>query len=519
MVHKLREQGLAVRGIERGSDVGGTWYWNKYPGASSDSQSWVYQYSFNEEIEQEWDWSCVFPQQPEILAYLQFVADKLDLRVDFDFDTSIDSISYDDAARDWTLTTDAGDALTADYVVTAVGCLSAAQAPDIPGRDSFAGLVLHTSQWPAEPLDLADARVGIIGTGSTGIQATPKLAEMSKHLTVFQRTPQWAAPARNRLLSDAERAELKRDIRTIRDTCKSSPFGHPYWPSEQSALAASPVERTARYQADWDRGGFDFLFGSYGDLIVDEAANETMASFVREKIAELVDDPQLAARLTPDYPFGTKRLPLYAEEFYPAFNRGNVDLVSLRNEPIVEIVPEGIRTASRLIELDVLVFATGFDAMTGPLTRLNITGRDGLKLNDKWADGPQTNLGLMTRGFPNLFMVTGPGSPSVLGNMPVTIEQNVEWIGDLIETLRASGASIEPTVESEQAWGDGINEIANATLFGKYASWYSGSNIEGKPKVFIPYPGGFGEYQRIAAEIAENGYDGFEISVPSPANA
>jgi cyclohexanone monooxygenase len=511
MAYKAREMGLDVHGYERGDDVGGTWYWNRYPGASSDSQSWVYQYSFDKQLEQDWDWSSVFPEQPEILSYLGHVADRFELRGLFEFDTSVEGIHYRDEDGMWEVTTAGGDTVEARYVVTAVGCLSAAQAPDIPGLDSFTGRTVHTSNWPHEGLDLTGLRVGVIGTGSTGIQMIPRIAEQVAHVTVFQRTPQWAVPARNRTLTDEERADVKGRIGDIREVCRTTFLGHPYAPLEQSALAVDDDERIRKYQEDWDEGGFSFVFGSYGDLITDERANATVADFVREKIRELVDDPDVAARLTPDYPIATKRLPLFAENFFPVFNRDNVELVSLWQDPIVSVVPEGVRTESGVTELDLLIFATGFDAITGPLLRLNITGRDGLELADKWRDGPNSYLGLLTRGFPNLFMITGPGSPSVLGNMPVTIEQNVDWIGDCIEHLRGVGAAIEPTEDAERGWGRHINELADATLLGKYASWYSGSNIPGKPKSFVPYAGGFDLYLETATSVAENGYEGFEI--------
>jgi cyclohexanone monooxygenase len=512
-VHRLRQMGLTHRAFEQGGGVGGTWYWNRYPGASSDSESWVYAYTFSEELEQEWTWSCRFPEQAEILRYLEHVAERFDLKSSFDFDTRITSAIYDDANAAWTVETQYGERVSAKYLITAVGCLSAAQVPDIPGRDDFAGSWYHTGQWPHEGVNFAGLRVGVIGTGSSGIQAIPIIARQARHLTVFQRTPSFSVPARNAPLSPERVQELKRDIKKIREFCRWSTIGQPYDWKDADALAVDREELNRQFEANWEKGGFEWMFGSYRDLLVDERANQLAADFVRDKIRSIVKDPEVARKLLPSgYPIATKRLPL-DQGYFETYNRDNVSLVDLREDPIECIVEDGIRTRQKRHELDAIVFATGFDALTGPLTRIDIRGRSGRKLTDKWAHGPRTYLGVATEGFPNLFMITGPGSPSVLGNMPVSIEQHVDWICACIEHLHAQGAStIEPTSAAENSWGAHVKELADATLFTQTDSWYMGANIPGKPRVFLPYIGGFGTYRKLCAEVAEQGYEGFVIS-------
>lgn len=512
MVHQLRRLGMSFRAFEAGSGVGGTWYWNRYPGAGSDSESWVYSFSFSEELEKEWTWSTRFPRQPEILAYLEFAAKRLDLLPAFDFNTRVIGARYDDARNDWTVETDQGETVTAKYVITAVGCLSAAQVPNIPGRESFAGAQYHTAEWPHEPVDFSGKRVGVIGTGSSGIQAIPVIAEQAGHLTVFQRTPNFSIPARNRALTAEEKEILKRDIKDIREFCRWATIGQPYDFKDVSALEVSDEERRQIFEANWEKGGFEWMFGSFKDLISDKRANDMAADFVREKIRGAIKDPEIARKLIPmDYPIGTKRLPLDIN-YFETFNRDNVSLVDLRETPIDRIVPEGVRTSETTHELDILVFATGFDALTGPLFRIGIQGRDGIRLQEKWAEGPSTYLGIATRDFPNLFMITGPGSPSVLGNMPTSIEQNVEWISQLLAHLREQGATkIEPTAEAERQWRAHVKELADDTLFPQANSWYMGDNIPGKPRVFLPYIGGFGTYRKLCDEVAAKGYEGFAI--------
>jgi len=512
-VYRLRQLGLSQRAFEQGAGVGGTWYWNRYPGASSDSESWVYSYTFSEELEQEWTWSCRFPEQPEILRYLEHVAERFDLKRAFDFNTRVIGAAYDDTDNRWVVETEAGEKVRAKYLITAVGCLSAAQVPDIPGRDRFQGSWYHTGQWPHEGVDFTGKRVGVIGTGSSGIQSIPIIAQQAMHLTVFQRTANFSVPARNAPLSSERVAQLKRDIRKIRETCRWSTIGQPYDWKDADALSTDPGTLRRHFEADWEKGGFEWMFGSFRDLLVDRRANEIAAEFVREKIRAIVKDPAVARKLTPTgYPIGTKRLPLDAG-YFETFNREHVELVDLRESPIEEIVASGIRTRDRTHVLDAIVFATGFDALTGPLTRIAIRGRDGQRLEAKWAHGPQTYLGVCTRGFPNMFMVTGPGSPSVLGNMPVSIEQHVDWICDCITHLRARGAvTIEPTEDAEKDWGAHVRELADGTLFPQTDSWYMGANIPGKPRVFLPYIGGFGTYRKLCTEVAAKGYEGFAIT-------
>ena len=512
MVYRLRKLGLSHRAFEQGGGVGGTWYWNRYPGASSDSESWVYSFTFSEELEQEWNWSRRFPEQPEILSYLEHVADRFDLKPSFDFNTRVSGARYDEASSSWIVETDSGEIVSAKFLITAVGCLSAAQVPKIAGLDDFKGKWYHTGQWPHKGVDFTGKRVGVVGTGSSGIQSIPVIARQAKHLTVFQRTPNFSVPARNAEIGPERMSELKRDIKQIRETCRWAPIGQPYQFKETAALDVSPEERRKQYEADWQRGGFEWMFGSYGDLLVNEEANETAAEFVRDKIRAAVKNPEVARKLIPQgYPIATKRLPLDTN-YFETFNRDNVELVDLRETPIDKIVPSGISTGERTYELDAIVFATGFDALTGPLTRIGIRGRGGQTLDQKWSAGPSTYLGVSMVGFPNLFMITGPGSPSVLGNMPTSIEQHVDWISDCIVHLRDQGAStIEPKQDAEQAWGAHVKELADATLFPQTDSWYMGANIPGKPRVFMPYIGGFGTYRKLCADIAVKGYEGFSI--------
>ncbi len=512
-VYKLREMGLSHAAFEQGGGVGGTWYWNRYPGASSDSESWVYAYSFSEALEQEWTWSCRFPGQAEILRYLEHVADRFELRPAFAFNTRVTAATYNDTAGLWRVETEHGEQVLAQFLITAVGCLSAAQVPQVAGLEDFNGRWYHTGQWPHEGVDFTGLRVGVVGTGSSGIQSIPVIAQQAAHLTVFQRTPNFSVPARNAPLSPDQIADLKANIKTIRETCRWSTIGQPYdWKADE-ALKQSPAALRAQFEADWAKGGFEWMFGSLCDLLADPAANALAAEFVRDKIRSVVHDPVTANKLVPQgYPIGTKRLPLDAN-YFETFNRPNVALVDVRETPIERVVATGIRTSAQTVELDAIVFATGFDAMTGPLNRLGIRGRANTPLAAKWSAGPQTYLGVCTRGFPNLFMVTGPGSPSVLGNMPTSIEQHVDWICELLTHLRAVGATtVEPTAEAEAQWGAHVKELADGTLFPQADSWYMGANIPGKPRVFLPYIGGFGTYRKLCAEIAANGYEGFRIA-------
>jgi cation diffusion facilitator CzcD-associated flavoprotein CzcO len=513
MLHKLRGLGLSARLFEAADGVGGTWYWNRYPGARCDSESYYYAYSFSKEIQQEWSWTCRYPEQPEILRYLNFCADKLDLRRDIQFNTRVTGAHYNDQTHRWNIETDRGDRVSAKYFITAVGCLSAAQVPNIKGLESFQGKWYHTGKWPHEGVDFTGKRVGIIGTGSSGIQAIPVIAAQAKHLTVFQRTPNYTVPARDAPMPADFRKKVKETYDEITRKTRQSVFGMPYDSPEQSALEVTPEQRKAVYDGWWDKGGFGFLLSSYNDLIMNKEANETAAEYVRAKIREIVKDPVTAEKLTPrTYPIGTKRPPIDTD-YYETFNRDNVTLIDIRKVPIQEITPKGIRTGESEYELDAIVFATGFDAMTGALFKLGIHGKGGVALEQQWAHGPQTYLGVATVGFPNLFIITGPGSPSVLSNMPVSIEQHVEWITDCIQYMRARNLDIiEPTEDAQQTWGAHVNELANETLFPQADSWYMGANIPGKPRVFMPYTGGVGPYRERCAEIAEKGYEGFVMT-------
>jgi cation diffusion facilitator CzcD-associated flavoprotein CzcO len=513
MLHRLRDQlQLNARLYEAADGVGGTWYWNRYPGARCDSESYYYSYSFSPELEQEWEWTSKYPEQPEILSYLNHVADRFDLRRDIRFETRITAATFDEAAHCWELRTNAGERIRAQFVVSAVGCLSSSNLPKFDGLDRFGGAYYHTGAWPHEGVDFTGKRVGLIGTGSTGIQATPVIAAEADHLTVFQRTPNFSVPARNAPLSAEEAADIKARYREIREVSRSSPFGFPYVASERLAAEASPAEREEVYEQLWEEGGLKFMAGSFGDLLDNEAANETAAEFIRGKIRATVDDPAVAEILLPtDHPYGTKRPPIDTN-YYETFNRDDVTLVNVREAPIVEITPGGLRTADAEYKLDVLVFATGFDAMTGALLNIDIRGVDGRKLSEKWEDGPRTYLGVQVAGFPNLFTVTGPGSPSVLTNMPVAIEQHVEWISDCIAYLRQNELTrIEAREDAEEEWVKHVSEVADGTLFPRANSWYVGANIPGKTRVFMPYVGGMDVYRERCNEVVENGYEGFEL--------
>ncbi len=513
-LHRLRDKlGLSVRVIEAGDGVGGTWYWNRYPGARCDSDSYIYCYTFDKDLLQEWEWSERYPEQPEILRYLNHVADRFDLRRDIAFGTRVTGADYDDATGRWTIRTNTGDVATARYLIGAVGSLSASNLPSFPGLDSFTGKSYHTSHWPHEGVDFTAKRVAVIGTGASAVQAIPVIAQQAKHLTVFQRTPNFCVPARNGKVDPAVAKARKANYDAIVTNIRNSYFGFELDFIMKSALEAAPEERERVFDEMWDNGGFAFWLGNYQDMFFNPEANEVCAEYLRRKIRETVKDPLVADRLTPKtYPYGTKRQPLDTN-YFETFNKPNVALVDVNETPIEAITPSGIRTSDREYAVDVIVLGTGFDAMTGPLKNLNIRGRGGEALADTWADGPVSYLGLMVAGFPNFFIITGPGSPSVLSNMPVSIEQHVEWISDCIEHLEKTGnATIEATPEAQAAWTSHVADVANASLLPSANSWYMGRNIPGKPQVFMPYLGGVGPYRQKCAEIAANGYEGFALS-------
>lgn len=512
-LHLLRDRlGLSVRVLEAADGIGGTWYWNRYPGARCDSESYYYSYSFSRELEEEWEWTERYPEHGEIRAYLDHVADRFGLRSDIQLGTRVAGAVFDDAQTLWLLTTEAGERFEARFLITAVGCLSTANVPPIPGLESFSGKWYHTGRWPQEGVDLTGRRIGLIGTGSTGIQATPVIAGHATHLTVFQRTANYSVPARNGPMDDEFKAWVRANYAEIRAKARASTNGHPFDVSERSALDVSPQEREAIYEAAWERGGLRFR-AAFRDLLLDKAANETASEFIRGKIRSIVKDPEVAAKLTPtDHLFATKRPPIDTD-YFETFNRANVLLVDLKAEPIEAIVPEGVRTSATTYPLDVIVFATGFDALTGPLIALDIRGSGGHSLKDAWADGPRSYLGLQVPGFPNLFTITGPGSPSVLTNMPVAIEQHAEWIADCIAHLRERGLTrIEATPEATQTWVTHVNKAASTTLLPMASSsWYLGANVPGKPRVFMPYAGGMARYRGHCEAIARAGYEGFAL--------
>ena len=516
-LHCLRDRlGMTARVLEQGDGVGGTWYWNRYPGARCDSESHSYCLTFDKDLYESWEWSERYPEQPEILRYMNHVADRFDLRRDIQFGTRVTAARWDAGANRWTVETadgegGAGERFAATWLITAVGCLSSANVPKLPGLESFAGDWYHTGQWPHDGVDFSGKRVGQIGTGSTGIQAVPVIAETAGHLTVFQRTANYSIPARNAPLTPEFKRYIRENRPAIRALMQSTPNGHAFAIADRSAHDMTPDEREAIYAAAWEKGGLQFR-ATFRDLLVDKAANDTAANFLKRKIRETVKDPETARLLSDiDHPFATKRPPIDSH-YFEAFNRPNVSLVDVRSDPIERITPTGLTLRSGAEhELDVIVSATGFDAMTGPLLNIGITGRDGLTLKEAWREGPKTYLGLGVAGFPNLFTVTGPGSPSVLCNMPVAIEQHVEWITDCIAAMREKGVSrIEPAAEAAEGWVAHVNAAADATLLPMAGhSWYLGANIPGKPRVFMPYAGGMAHYRRICDDVAAKGYEGF----------
>jgi cyclohexanone monooxygenase len=516
MLHRVRELGLSVQVFEAGDGVGGTWFWNRYPGARCDVESMDYSYSFSPELEQDWHWTERYPTQPEILRYVNHVADRFDLRRDIVFETRVASAHYDEALGRWDVLTNQGERLSAHFVVMATGCLSAARVPDFPGVGSFAGATYHTGQWPHEGVDFSGLRVGIVGTGSSGIQSIPVIAAQAAHLYVFQRTANFSVPAVNAPLDPDYERDLKATYPQRRAQARLSPGGNVTNRGDQRVQDVDPDERRANWERRWAIGGAHSVIGAYTNVIVDAEANELAAEFVRSKIRETVADPAVAELLCPkDHPIGTKRI-CVDSSYYETYNRPNVTLVDVRSAPITEITPTGLRTGAESFELDAIVYATGFDAMTGALLSIDIQGRDGVALRDKWAEGPRTYLGVASAGFPNLFMITGPGSPSVLSNMITSIEQHVDWIARYLRYLAENGIDrVEAQVDAEDHWVEHVNEVAHRTLYPTAASWYMGANIPGKPRVFMPYVGGVGTYRLLCDEVAAKGYEGFELAAAS----
>lgn len=514
MLYRARELGLKARVFEAGPEVGGTWYWNRYPGLRCDVESMDYSYSFSEELQQEWSWSERFASQPEILRYAKHVAEKFDLRRDIQFNTRVVAAHYDDACGLWNIHTESGEVIKTLYYVIATGCLSVPKDPDIAGLDDFKGEVYHTTSWPEQPVDFTGKRVAVIGTGSSGIQVIPILAEQAEHLTVFQRTPSFSLPAHNAPIEPEQAAVMKANYSVHRRFAREDSFGGiPFVSYDKSALGVSPVERLRVYEELYSRGApFAFQSG-FNDLLVSEEANQTAADFVANKIRQRVKDPAVAELLIPHGQHVATRRLCIDTNYYEAFNRENVRLVSIKQTPIESIVDNGIQTSTDLHEVDCIVFATGYDAVTGALLRVDIRGEGGLSLAEKWADGPRTNMGLMIAGFPNMFTVTGPGSPSVFSNVIVSIEQHVDWITDCLRYVRSQGKThIASTEEAESAWVQHSNEVVSQTLFPKANSWYMGANVPGKPRVFMAYIGGVGNYRKICDKVAASGYPGFTIN-------
>jgi cyclohexanone monooxygenase len=514
-LHRLRRSGFAARAYEAGSGIGGTWFWNRYPGARCDIESLEYSYSFSRDLDQEWRWPERYATQPEILAYINHVADRFDLRRDIRLDTRIAAADFDPATGLWTLSSRAGASAPARYCIMATGNLSTPRVPDFRGLENFQGRWYHSGLWPAEGVDFSGQRVGVIGTGSTGIQMIPLIARQARHLYVFQRTANFSIPARNAPMDPERERAHKARYPERRQEARLTAFGVSGYPApERSALAASPEERRRKYEELWERGGTIGFLSCFTDFLVSEEANETAAEFVRQKIRSLVKDPATAELLCPkDHPIGTKRLCLDTG-YYETYNRDNVSLVDVRDAPIEAVEPGGIRLSNgTFYALDAIAFATGFDAMTGALREIDIRVDGKQALAQKWSAGPRTYLGLAVAGFPNLFLVTGPGSPSVKSQMIVSIEQHVDWIADCLEHLRANGfVRIEAEREAEDGWVAHVNEVAEATLYPRANSWYIGANIPGKPRVFMPYVAGVGAYRRKCDEVAAAGYAGFTLT-------
>ena len=512
MLYRMRNLGLSASVIEAGSGVGGTWYWNRYPGARCDTDTLEYSYSFDEDLQQEWEWPERYPTQPEILKYLNHVADRFDLRRDITFDTRVEAAIYDEAARRWRITADDGAEMSAQFLVMATGSISAPNIPAIEGMDSFSGPIYHTARWPHEGVDFSGLRVGIVGTGSSAVQAIPVIAERAAHLMVFQRSPQWSVPAHNRPSDPNTVAEIKADYAGFRarNRLESGAQLSHIPANDFSATEINEEGQQLVLEERWQLGGFPF-FGAFNDITVNAESNAVTADFVRAKIREIVKDPKVAEMLTPDYTIHCKR-PVLDSGYFETYNRSNVSLVDINAAPIEAITPGGIRTGDTDYDLDLIVLATGFDAMTGALLRIDIRGRHGRTLREEWAHGPVNYLGLQVSGFPNLFTITGPGSPSVLTNMMVAIEQHVEWVTDCIGFMVENDhASIEATEAAQLAWVAHVNEVANQTLWVSCQNWYQGHNIPGKPRVFMPLPG-FPPYVEKCDEVVAKGYEGFVLS-------
>ena len=511
MLHRLRQEGFSARVLEAGKGVGGTWYWNRYPGARCDVESVQYSYQFSRELEQEWEWTERYATQPEILRYATHVADRYDLRRDIRFETRVTRAVFDEKAACWIVETDKADRIAARFIITAMGCLSSPNTPKIPGLADFKGPTYHTGNWPHEGVDFSAKTVGMIGTGSSAIQSIPLIAKQAKHLTVFQRTANYTIPAHNRPLDPAYVREVKATYPEMRKRAKTLPAGIDLKVNMASAIETPEEERRRLFEERWNYGGLGFM-AAFSDLLLNDRSNKTAADFVRAKIGGVVKDPRTAELLMPRNIIGCKRL-CVDTGYWETFNRPNVSLVDISDQPIERITASGLRAKGKDYDFDCLVLATGFDAMTGALLKVDIRGRGGVALTDKWSEGPKTYLGLTVVGFPNLFTITGPGSPSVLTNMLPSIEQHVDWIADCLVALRAKGVNvIEPVEKAEEAWVSHVGEAAHNTLRSTCSSWYVGANIPGKPRVFMPYIGGLPAYIERCEAVVAGGYEGFALS-------
>ena len=511
MLYRLRLLGLSARVIEAAADVGGTWYWNRYPGARCDADSIEYSYSFCEELQQDWRWTERFATQPEILSYARHVADRFDLRRDITFNTRVSSAIFDELHSTWTVTTEDGEVLHSRYVIMATGCLSVPRIPELAGSDEFSGVQYHTGSWPHEPVDFTGQKVAVIGTGSSGIQSIPVIAQQADHVYVFQRTPNFSVPARNAMLSNEFVDWVKSNYGAIRQKARLVGLGSIERPTE-SCFSVDEQKREQRFEALWAAGGPGFMF-AFTDMMTNLDANREAVAFVHDKIRSIVKDPAVAELLIPnDHPLGTKRI-CVDTDYYATFNRDNVTLVDARATPITGLVAQGVRTTVQTYAVDSVVYATGFDAMTGALLAVDIKGKGGISLRQKWEGGPRTLLGVATADFPNFFMITGPGSPSVLSNVVMSIEQHVEWLSGLLAFAQNRNARVvEAQTAAEDQWVAHVNEVANKTLYPLANSWYLGANIPGKPRVFMPYVGGVGAFREKCDAIARDGYAGFTLN-------
>jgi cation diffusion facilitator CzcD-associated flavoprotein CzcO len=511
MLHRIRGLGMTGHVVERADDVGGTWYWNRYPGARCDIESIDYSYSFDEHLTREWRWSERYATQPEILAYIRHAADRFDLRRDITFGATVESAQWDEATNEWTVRLDGSAAVHATYCVMATGCLSVVKQPDFPGLTDFHGEWYHTGRWPHRPVDFTCKTVAVVGTGSSGIQVIPRIAQAAHHVHVLQRTPNYSMPAHNRPLTPEEVVAAISNFAERRRICQYSDAGVPHPPPTHATFDVSPEQRRHRFEAGWQRGGINALSAVFTDFFRNEAANKVAQDFAREKIRGIVNDAETAESLCPQHHIGTKRT-CVDTGYYETYNRDNVELIDARANPILHITRTGAQLVDRHLDVDIIVFAIGFDAITGALADITVRGVGGQLLRDKWADGPRTLLGLQSAGFPNLFMITGPGSPSVLSNMLVSIEQHVDWIADCLVHLRKLGLDrIEASHDAEDRWMDHLADLAAETLYPKANSWYVGANIPGKPRVLMPYVAGCGRYRRECEDVVARGYEGFTL--------